>query len=76
MKKWKRFAALAAAVILLAIFCLPMVFALLGINTGEFSQGLFQASLFGRWRRLFWDTPSGLFTGFLTKNSRGKQERV
>lgn len=47
MKKWKRFAALAAAVLLLALFCLPMVFALAGIRTGEFYQGLFQASFFG-----------------------------
>ena len=47
MKKWKRFAALAAAVLLLAVFCLPMVFALSGIRTGEFAQGLFQASFFG-----------------------------
>lgn len=46
MKKWKRFAALAAVILLLAVFCLPMIFALAGIGSGEFSQGLFQVSLF------------------------------
>lgn len=47
MKKWKRIAALAAALLLLIIFCLPMVFALTGIRTGEFAQEMFLASLFG-----------------------------
>ncbi|HIY02962.1 MAG TPA: HAD family phosphatase [Candidatus Blautia faecipullorum] len=47
MKKWKRFAALAAVIFLAAVFCLPMVFALAGIRTGEFYQGLFLASLYG-----------------------------
>ena len=46
MKNWKRIAALAAVVVLLLIFCLPMVFALLGIGEGKFSAGMFQASLF------------------------------
>lgn len=43
MKKWKRGLALAGAVFLLVIFCLPMYFAL----TGEFSMGNFMASLVG-----------------------------
>lgn len=42
MKNFKRGAAIAAIVILLAVFCLPMVFAL----KGDFSRGGFQASLF------------------------------
>lgn len=43
MKKWKRGLALAGAVFLLVIFCLPMYFAL----TGNFSMGTFMASLMG-----------------------------
>lgn len=46
MKNWKRIAALLGAAILLIIFCLPMFFALTGIGSGEFSAGMFQASLF------------------------------
>lgn len=41
MDKWKRGLALAGAVFLLVIFCLPMYFAL----TGNFSMGVFMASL-------------------------------
>ncbi len=47
MKKFKRYAALLAVVLLLAAFGLPMVFALKGRDEGSFSQGLFQASLLG-----------------------------
>ncbi|MFQ6818789.1 MAG: HAD family hydrolase [Blautia sp.] len=72
MKKWKRFAALAAAVILLAIFCLPMVFALLGINTGEFSQGLFQASLFGAMAAAVLGYAIWLVYRLLNKKQQGK----
>ena len=43
MSKWKRGLALAGAVFLLVIFCLPMYFAL----TGTFSMGKFMASLAG-----------------------------
>lgn len=42
MKNFKRYAALLGIVVLLAAFCLPMVFAL----KGSYSSGMFQASLF------------------------------
>ncbi|MBU5479657.1 HAD family hydrolase [Blautia sp. MSJ-19] len=42
MKNWKKYAAIIAVIALLAIFCLPMYFAL----KGDFSQKEFMASLF------------------------------
>ena len=42
MKNWKKYAAIIGVIALLAIFCLPMYFAL----KGDFSQKAFMASLF------------------------------
>ena len=42
MKNWKKYAAIIGVIVLLAIFCLPMYFAL----KGDFSQKAFMASLF------------------------------
>ena len=42
MKNWKKYAAIIGVIALLAIFCLPMYFAL----KGDFSQKAFIASLF------------------------------
>lgn len=42
MKNWKKYAAIAGAIVLLAVCCLPMYFAL----KGDFSQNGFMASLF------------------------------
>lgn len=75
MKKWKRFAALAAAVLLLIVFCLPMVFALAGIRTGEFAEGLFQASFFGALFAAVMGYAIWMVYRLLNKNSRNKEEK-
>ena len=49
-----------------------MVFALLGINTGEFSQGLFQASLFGAMAAAVLGYAIWLVYRLLNKKQQGK----
>ena len=47
-----------------------------GINTGEFSQGLFQASLFGAMAAAVLGYAIWLVYRLLNKKQQGKQERV